>query len=223
MATSGTRDTAETVGQLITDALIEIHVLEENETATAAQTAKGIRWLRRMMRTWNALGCRLWLTDEEVITLAADTATYTLSPRYIGFDYALRRSSAGEDTPIRIYTREEYNRLPNKTASGAPFVIWFDRQAASTVATVYPVPSAVGDTIRVQARRVVEDPTAVSETMEVPPEWSEAMMYNLAVRMAPGEGVDVLNPITVQMAASLYDQMSGQDREGSVFMRPRAG
>lgn len=226
MALSGVRDTAETVNDVLTDALFKISVLQYNETPNASDAALALRTLRRMLRTWAATdGIRLWLNEEQTVTLAADTATYTLSPRTLDVSYALRRSG-GNDTPIRIFTRQEYQKLPNKTVSGAPYAMWHDRQYNQSQVTVYPVPSAVGDTVILTTKRQIQDVTALTNNMEIPPEWSEAAVYNLAVRLAPDFKKESVigsrnNPDSVAgMAATLYRNLSAQDREGSVKMRP---
>lgn len=221
MALSATRDGTETVGTLVTDALIKLHVLVGGETASTEDSAVGISNLRRMLRTWAARGIRLWLNEQQTVTLAADTATYTLDPRTLEvFEPGAYLRSGTTDTPVRVISREEYNRLPNKTASGDPFLVFIDRTRTSTTATVYPVPSAVGDTISLPTKRQIFDVTALSEEMEVPPEWSETILYNLAVRMAP-DFEAIPRPDVVNMATELYGILEGQDRETSTFMRAR--
>lgn len=222
MALSGVRDSAETVGDIINDALLLVHVLEEGETPEAPMSANGMRFLRRMLRTWAAQGVRLWLTEEQTVTLAADTATYALDPRTLEIRNAYRRSG-DNDTPIRIFDREEYMRLPNKTVSGAPYAVWHDRQYNQSQVTVYPIPDGVGDTIRLTTKRQIQDVTTFTNHMEFPPEWSEAIVYNLAKRLLtpyPGLGAQEVAEIR-SMADSLYDTMTAQDRGHSVHMRPR--
>lgn len=226
MALSGVRDQAETVSDLVSGALQKIKVLRSGETADADDSALVLTDLRRMLRTWATRGIRLWLTEEQVVTLAADTATYTLNPRTLEIRYAYRRSG-NNDTPIQIFDREEYMRLPNKSVSGAPYALWHDRQYNQTQIKVYPVPNAVGDTLRLTTKRQIQDVTALGENVELPPEWSEAIVYNLAVRIAPAFSAErelgnPRDPTSVAgMAIDLYEMMSAQDRGHSVHMGPR--
>lgn len=222
MALSGVRDQAYTVTDVVTDALLKIYAHEAGQTLDAVASANGIRALRNMLRTWAVDGVRLWLDDELTVTPVAGTATYTLGTRALEIKQAFRRNS-GSDTPLRLFTREEYNRLPNKTTSGSPFALWADRDRTSTSVTLYPVPdasSAASDTIRVTCKLQIQDVTAGSEDIDIPPEWAETLVYNLAVRLAPDYQQPV-SPDVGSMAAYLYEMLKGQDREGSLYMRPR--
>jgi hypothetical protein len=221
MALSGVRDQAYTVSQVVEDALLKIYAHEAGQTLDAVALANGIRALRNMLRTWAAQDVNLWLDATQTVTPVAGTATYTLSPRALDVSYAFRRNG-GNDTPIRLYTREEYNRLPNKTAPGSPFVLWPDRQRASTVVALYPVPdaqSAANDVIHVVGRYQIQDVTDGAQDIDIPPEWAETLVYNLAVRLGPDYLTDV-RPDVLQMADYLFNTMKGQGRERSVYFRP---
>lgn len=220
MALSGIRDGADTVADLVNDTLSKMHITEEGSTASAGESATMLRVLRGMLRTWAAKGIRLWLNEVDAISLIADTASYVLDPRALEVSYAYVRDVASQtDTPIRIYTRQEYERLPNKSISGRPYVVWIDRQAGQSVATVYPVPTDASFELRLTVKRQINDVTALAETLEVPPEWYETLIYNLAVRAAPDFSIAIDQDVK-DMAKDLYNDMSGQDREGSVVMRP---
>ena len=220
MALSSTRDGAVTVGEIITGAMQKLSILKGGETAETEDSAVGLKNLRRMVRTWAAMGVRMWLTDEEVVTLDTDTASYALDPRYLEISAGFIRSGSN-DTPLNLYTREQYNRLPDKTASGDPFTVFVDRQLTATTAYVYPVPTSAGNYLRLTGKRAILDPTTLSEDLEVPPEWEETIVYNLAVRMAPDFEVTPRADV-VQMAQYLYSVLEGQDRQGSIKFVIRA-
>lgn len=221
MALSGVRDQAYTVSSVIADALSKIYVGEAGATVEATAQATCLRALRNMLRTWAVDGVRLWLDTEQTITPVAGTSTYTLAIRTLEIKQAFRRNN-GSDTPIRIYTREEYNRLPDKTVSGSPYLLWPDRDRTSTSVVLYPVPnaySAANDTILVTGKLQIQDVTDGGEDIDVPPEWAECLVYNLAVRVAPDFLVEPRADV-VQMADYLYTLMKGQDREKSLYLRP---
>lgn len=221
MALSGVRDQADTVADIIADAMTKVSLIRSGETPTSADQATCLRALRNMLRTWAVKGVRLWLDSEQTVTPVAGTATYALGIRSLEVKQAFRRSN-GSDTPLRIYSREEYNRLPDKAASGSPFLLWVDRDRTSTSITLYPVPdaqSAANDSIRITCKLQIQDVTAAAEDIEVPPEWSEALVYNLAVRIGPDFEVTPRADV-VEMAAMLYRDLEGQDREPSLYMRP---
>lgn len=224
MALSGVRDQATTVGALVNDALSLIGGKVGQDTASAEDLATGIIALRLMLRTWAVKGVRLWLTEIQSVPLVDGTATYTLDPRTLEVSQAVRRQD-DNDVPVRVISREEYQRLPNKTTSGAPYAVFVDRQRTSTTATAYPVPGAAEDaanmTLRLTTKRQIQDPTASSEEIEIPAEWMEAVTYNLGIRMAPRLNLPI-DPVIAAQALDFEATLTGQDREESVRMRPRA-
>lgn len=221
MATSGVRDQSTTVLSIITQALRKLRVGVAGEPLSAEDTSIGIDALRAMIRTWAADGVRLWLVETQSQTLVSGTATYTLSPRPLEVLRGYRRAS-DNDTPMRMVNREEYTRYPNKTTAGAPYAFFPDDARTATTVTLYPVPGAAevaaAMTCRFDVKRQIEDVTALAEDAELPAEWLECIIYNLAVRLAPDYGKQASQDVA-SMAGGLYDMMSGQDRESSVFMR----
>lgn len=221
MALSGTYDSSWSVTSIVTAAFKKCKIGISGETLSATELADGITALQLMLRTYAAKGIRLWLNETQSVTFAAGTATYTLSPRVLEVFQAYRRAD-NNDVPIRVVSRDEYSRFPDKTTSGAPFAVFIDRTRTTTTATFYPVPSATevadGMTGRLDTKRMVQDPTAGAEDLDSPPEWMEAIVYNLAVRLAPDYGVAV-DPEVARMARELYADLEGQDREPSVIMR----
>lgn len=224
MASSGVRDTTSSVATIITDALKQLQIGVGGETLAAEYLAAGISTLNMMIRAWAVKGIRLWLNETQIITFVNGQATYTLTPRVLELYEASRRDAAGpNDTPIRPYSREEYERVPNKAVIGAPFVVYVDRQRITTTATFYPVPGAAeianAMTGRLVVKRQIEDVTAGPQDVEFPPEWIAALIYNLAVWIAPSFNKEA-NPTVKELAAMTYGDLEGQDRETSVFMQP---
>lgn len=221
MALSGTYDSTWTVTSIVTAAFKKCKVGISGEPLAAEELADGIISLQLMLRTWSAKGIRLWLNETQSITFVAGTATYTLSPRVIEVFQAYRRADSN-DVPIRVVSRDEYSRFPDKTTPGAPFAVFIDRTRTTTTATFYPVPSAteVADGMigRLDTKRMAQDATAGEQDIDAPPEWMEAVIYNLAVRLAPDYG-QAIDPEVSRMARELYNDLEGQDRESSVIMR----
>ena len=220
MTLSSTRDGTVTVGDMVRGSLELVHLAEGGEPLAAEDTTVALNTLRRMLRTWAVTGVRLWLNDEEIITLAASTASYTLDPRYLEISYGFRRDASGNDTPIRLMDRDEYNRLSYKASSGPPYAVFVNRLLTSTTATVYPVPTAAGEYIYLTGKRQILDPTQLTETIEVPAEWEETVVFNLAKRLLPTFPGTPDPGMIISTADELYAILEGQDRPASVRMGP---
>lgn len=224
MALSGTRDDADTVASMTTDILRKLQVLQGGETASAEDANTVLRAIRHMLRTWQVQGVQLHLWVDQTVTPVAGTSSYALSIRALEIGQGWRRTS-GSDTPLRMYSREEYNRLPDKAASGSPFIAFVDQDRATTNIVTYPVPdatSAANDVLYFPCKVPVQDALLVAQNIDLPPEWSEAILWNAAKRLVPefpGQAPEATQTI-MMMAQETYDVLAGHDREGSVFMRP---
>lgn len=222
MATSGTRDGAFTVQQICNEAMSLLQIGIGGETTGAEDLATCITTLKLMGRAWSLKGVKLFLNETQSVTLANGTAAYAITKRPLHVFQAYRRAS-DNDVPVRLIAREEYSRLPDKTTSGPPSQVWIDRTVTATTAYVWPVPGAAevsaAMTMRFDIKRPIEDVTAGSEDMEVPPEAIPAVTYNLAIWIAPKFNKTPSNEVKM-LAADTFSDFEGQDREHSVYMRP---
>ena len=224
MALSGTRDDSYTVANLLDEVFTHLQVKRGGNPISSVQAANGIAALKGMLRTWSVKGINLHLWQDQTVTPVNGTSSYALTIRALEVAQGWRRT-AGNDTPLRMYTREEYNRLPNKTASGSPFVAFVDMDRAATNIVTYPVPdttSAANDVLYFPCKVALQDALSTAQDFDLPPEWSETVMWNLTKRLIPQyPGLDPQAlQIIYEMAQTTYDDLAGHDREGSVFMRP---
>jgi hypothetical protein len=120
--------------------------------------------------------------DLPINTEAADwrvsTSAGTLDAREVYFG-----SSPAETTMARL-NRDDYTALPNKTTTGTPLQFWFDRQRASPRMWVWPVPTNTLAQIVVWRHRHVEDIGVYTNEVEIPQRWLEAIVMNLAWKLA---------------------------------------
>ncbi len=82
--------------------------------------------------------------------------------------------------------RDSYSNLPNKTFTGKPLQFWLDRTLNQPVMYIWPVPNesqALGQVVT-YVKRYIMDVGTLTEEIEVPQRWYEAIVYLLAARMA---------------------------------------
>jgi hypothetical protein len=217
MALSGIVDQTETAGSVCEGALRKLGVVDGQEQIAQNDAMIALMNLKRMLRTWAVTGIRLWLDEVQTVGLVGGVSTYALPDRVIDVHGAYLRQG-GVDIPLRILMREEYERYPDKSVTGSPIAVYINRKLASTEVTAYPVPAASGDTLRVLCKRQIQDVTAITQEMEFPPEWSECVLYNLAVRCAPDYGISAPAEV-VALSLSLFEDLQAHDREGRVAFR----
>lgn len=185
MAVSSSTDFNQTAQELIVDALAELGVLAEEEPLEATDLNRGLRILTRMFKSWQADGVMTWTMTEGTLALVQGQEDYafgaggdfTTVPLDIA-DMEINRGS--NDLPMFRLSREEYRALPNKTTQGYPTQFYYDRQRAGGALYVWPAPDATGGTLKFTYRRIIMDMDAGPDNFDLPPEWHDAIVFNLA-------------------------------------------
>lgn len=91
------------------------------------------------------------------------------------------------EIPLARISRDDYTNLPNKSfLSNRPLQYWLDRQTVSPVMNLWPVPNASAETsqIVVWSQRHIMDVGTMTQQIEVPQRWYEAIVAMLAARLA---------------------------------------
>ena len=125
---------------------------------------------------------------------------------------ARRRNAANNDIPLNIVSRSDYMRLSNKEQTGTVNSVYYDPQRTSGDFYIWPACKDVQEYIRFTARYPFEDMDVATDELDLPPEWHEAVCWNLATRIAPkfGRQVDQLFKMD---AIEMYSRLKDFDRE----------
>lgn len=222
MATSGSVNFSMNAREIITRAFRLLKIIGGTEDPTADEAATGEMVLNLLLKTWSAQE-HLWIKTEGTQALTQGTTTYVIAPARRML--SIRRRISGIDTPMNELARQEYFDLPNKSQQGLPISWFFDPQRATRTLYLWLTPDAYSQasvTLHYTYLRVIEDIDALENDPDVPQEWLEALIYNLAARLGPEFGADDRVMASVMpMAAGLLDALSAQDQEDtSVYFQP---
>jgi hypothetical protein len=212
MAVTGTK----TVRDMVTSALQKAGVVGIGENAKARDADVASSELNIMLKGWQNKGYNLWTMTGGSLTLTT-AASYTLSPIRPVAILSARYKESPTSNEIQMFsmTREEYDILPNKTTTGTPTQFYYDRQREAALLYVWPVlAAATTQTVLFTYSRETEDISSLNDTVDLPGEWWEAAVYNLAARLL--ETYNLSKPIVPQRAQLLLDDALAFDREGSV-------
>ncbi len=118
----------------------------------------------------------------------------------VGADYFRVRATSGSlgfsqiylgnnptEIPLARLNRDDFTNLPNKSfQSLRPLQYWLDRQSLSPVMNLWPVPNAAATVqqIVVWAHRHIMDVGTMTQEIEVPQRWYEAIVSMLAAKLA---------------------------------------
>lgn len=223
MAISNSTDFNVTRNELIAGALRICGVIAPGETPTAAMYTGGSEALNMIAKAWQSDGMPLWVIREYTLTLTNATNEYTITPKLLKVIQALNRNtSTNVDIPMRIVTRDEYNRLGNKTTSGNPILIWSTPNLTTTTVKVYPVPTpveAAGNTLLLTYQKEFSDFDSASDNPEFPSEYFDALKFALASRLSYEYGLDVQDRKQLFEQAMILkgEALSFGTEEGSLF------
>lgn len=211
MAVTGTY----TVREIATQALRKAGVTAIDEPPTAEEIDLAVENLNRMLKAWQAHRFNLWTKTAMSVT-ATTSASYTLSPvRPLRILSVRWKDPSGIETPMQSMTRDEYDSLPVKTTTGRPTTWYYDRQREAAKLYVWPLPASVTtETLEITYEREIED-VVISDVIDVPGEWWEAVVYGLADRVS--EDFGKANDRLTYKAKEALGLVLSDDAEDSVF------
>jgi len=196
MAVSGSTDYTRTGTQIIEAARRKLGILAAEESMSSSELADGLDTLNMMLKTWAADGVMYWTMTEGTLSLTQGTASYSFASggafTTVPFDMVDMRITRGSnDLQMAEMSREEYFGLPLKTAQGYPTQWFYDRQRDTGTLYIWPTADASLGTLKFSYRRVIMDVDAGANHLDLPQEWLEAVVYNLADRIADDYGMDM--------------------------------
>ncbi len=176
--------------------------------------------------TWttitNIVGTTVTMNDPITGSAAAGNGVYSYTtqlPRVLSIQSARFRNPQNFDRVMDIKPREDYMRIPEKQLQGFPIILYYSPQITSGQVYIWPAPSTTNGTIEITYLRSIQDFDASSDNPDFPQEWLEAIVYNLAVRLAPSYGINLSsggvtgNADLLRQAADYLEQMKAWDTE----------
>jgi hypothetical protein len=127
------------------------------------------------------------------------------------------------DVPLNMMSYREYFDQPNKISEGVPTMWSYDRQLDKYIIKVWPTPADTQYYSNLIVSRKIQDMDVASDNFDLPQEWGEAIVYNLAVRLSPSYGkAQGENFAELRRQAETYKQeaMSFDNEIGSLYLQP---
>ena len=226
MAASGIYAYQLTRNQLIESALRKLGVLAEGQTPSTQNYADGSMALNTVISQLRAVGMPLWARSEYTFTPTTNTYTIgtgmTLSTPFPVKLLQAFRTETGAKIPMEIVAREDFNILPT-SSNGSPIKINYQPFVNYGTISLWPTPASSNtSTVTLVYQRPYQYFTTSTETMDFPEEWYTAIIYHLAVRLAPEWGVPLPDRQMLMQEAKMYTEdaaMVGQE-DGSFFVMP---
>jgi hypothetical protein len=203
-----------TAQDIIKASMRKLGILAKSETPSNDELQDGLQALNVMIDEWGSQKLMGTATVRESFPLVANQTTYTIgvggnfntSTPY-DIDYAFYRDSANVDYPLDIITREEFQGYSDKAIVQArPLSLFFDpgvTQQANQSGTInlYFTPDASSPyTLFIDSQKPFTEFASLTTTVTFPPSYVKALVYNLAIEIAP-EYEGTIVPRIVEMLA----------------------
>lgn len=208
--------TVQNVGQmysgnsLVRSAMRLINVAASDTDLTAAELTDGIEVLNRMIDSWSVDELILYKVTRETFPLVANQNPYTMGlggdwntsrpVKIVGAYFTLNNSGIPVDYPMAVVNYDTYNAINLKTlTTNFPQYLYYEPDFPIGKVYIYPLAQQNNLTMTITSWKplaMIADPTA---DIELPPGYWDAIVYNLAVRLA-GEYQFQLRPDMIELA-----------------------
>jgi hypothetical protein len=193
---------------ILTDAALELGILDPSEGIDAAKAAQGLRILNRMLSAWADEDLMIITKDRLTFNLVANQQSYTIGVGgNFNTPYPVRPGQIdlvsvmfnNVEIPIDILNDEQWRDISLKTTpSTFPLQVWANGNYPLDVLYFWPVPTTPNQLVMTVWGQIVAF-ADVNASISVPQGYEEAIVLNLAVRWAPSWGVQA-SPTTIQLA-----------------------
>jgi len=204
---------ADTALTIITDALLDLGVLAEDETPSASQVQGGLRKLNNMIDSWNISNLMVYGATPITLPLVANQGSYTIGlggdlniPRPANITAAFIRdvTQAGnsrQDIPVYMFNNEEWQNVAFKGQTGTyPYQgIWVNETSPLLTVHVTPIPTGSIYQLVLWVSDMISNLTQ-NDVITLAPGYKRALTANLAVEWAGSFQVEV--PASVAVIAS---------------------
>jgi hypothetical protein len=203
-----------TAADIITLALKDAGIVGVGQTPNAEDSNDALTRLNSMLALWQRRRWLVWhLVDVSKVSTGAQSYTVTTGgdfnvarPDRLEDGCFVRQVNTGSnqpDYPLElIESREDYNQICLKTLTGGPpGFIFYD--AAMPTGRVYPwpIPPATIYEIHIALKEQLGSFANLAAAFSMPPEYEEAIRYNLAIRLRSAYQMDP-DEILIGLAAS---------------------
>jgi hypothetical protein len=209
-----------TARNIIVKAMQKIGVLIKQEQPADDEANDALQALNQMIESWaNDSACivsRAW----ETFTLTGGVGTYTMG---VGGTFNTVRPIRILSSYVRIGTvdqgvgiisDEAYNSISFKPLTGVPQYLNYDNAFPTDNVRIYPVPST-DYPLFILSEKPIASFATLDTDIALPAGWERALVYNLAMELAP-EYQQQPNPSIIQIAGVSL----GMVRRGTIRARP---
>lgn len=226
-----------TLNQLTRDQYIEaaarkLGVVADGQVLTTENYSNGAIAFNALIAEFRSLGMPLWARSTYSFGLTLNTTAYEIGVgQTFNTPYPLKvlqayRVDVGNTTRIPIEIQPDFNfNLYPASSGGRPIQLSYQPKINSGTLKVWPVPDSdavSNSTITIVYTRPMDYMDSSGDVLDMPEEWTNAIIYNLAQRMAPEWGIPLPDrQMLAGEAKMMLDRvLENGTEEASMFWQP---
>jgi hypothetical protein len=158
---------------------------------------------------------------------AGQTVPYYRCRVYNGTTLSVRELYFGNNSlevQMSSLNRDDYTNLPNKNfTANQPYQYWFNRQIPKPEIYIWPVPSTAFVQMTCWYSRQIEDVGALTDELQIPQRWYEAVVFMLAHRMSlelPQVAMDRVGYLEKMAEKYLYEAEQEERDKSPIYFAP---
>jgi hypothetical protein len=202
------------VNRLLRSAIKALGVIDMQDGPEAVEYEDALESCNMMLNLWAVERRVVFQVVSESFALTINDAQYSIGPasdfitvRPSSITGAYCRTSDGTDFPIKIIDRDKFNRIAVKSLSSIPTELYYyPTFPAGTIRLDY-APS-VALTLFIDSLKPLTA-LALDSDLNLPPEYEEAIKWNLALRLAPDYRTTP-SQVVVEMARRSFNALPTQ-------------
>jgi len=181
-----------TAQDLIESALRKINILGVGQSLSADEAQDALETLNQMISSWSVEGYLIYNETQESFTLSGAVASYTIgsgqtfnTSRPLEIIAAfVRQAGSSNDYNLTLFDERQYALIPDKTAEDMPEILYYNANYPNGTIYLYPVPYD-GSALHIYSRKELSSFSTLQTTVNLPAGWEQAIVFNLAVLLAP--------------------------------------
>lgn len=193
---------ARTVRQLIEAAYRKIGVYASGEAVSADDMADGLFAFQDMLAEWSGDSLLISSIIQDEITLVVDQEEYTIGETAGADKDSIRPDQiitafvreGTYDYPVKIIGERAFALFGDKQAGGTrPEYLWYNPTAPNGTINVYRSPGSADTLIITSLKPLTDGATLTKKLMDdllIPRYYHNPIVYNLAIELAPENGVE---------------------------------
>jgi len=193
-----------TARDIIVQALRKLGIGTPGETLAADEMNACLDALNVMLKSWSGRSLLTTAQVQESFPLVGGLATYTIGPAVIAPNFitvkpitvcsGFIRDQNNTDYPIGLISREEYNSFDTKSNTGLPENLFYDpgptqQNIQTGMINLYLTPDSTNTyTLFIVSEKPFTTFATLNTAYTFPDVYERAMIYNLAMELAPEYG-----------------------------------